>query len=268
LDITLGPDNNLWFTATPNKIGKMTSGGTVTMYTVNAASVLNITRGRDGNLWYTTGAEKKIGKMNTSGTVVAEYTVPSYTKDIVHGTDNNIWYTTGTDGNIGKITLGGLDNVEYPIGSATNNITVAADSLLWYTAGTNIIGTISYAGTAQSFTSSNNTVDVSNSSEADVSSSYTKFYSTGTTKLKLKYGSVSNEWDAANTISNTVNLGYMQRNGSIAYTTGTNKVGVYIMRQAVEYTVTSTPNFITAGPDGYFYYTTTGSTNKIGKIFP
>src|SRR4051812_3374645 len=56
LEITAGPDGNLWFTESgANKIGRMTPAGVVTgefaIPTPNSAPYLGITTGPDGNLW-------------------------------------------------------------------------------------------------------------------------------------------------------------------------------------------------------------------------
>ena len=55
-EIVPGPDGNLWFTEeSNNKIGKITTGGTITEYQIPTAGVApwGITNGPDGNLWFT-----------------------------------------------------------------------------------------------------------------------------------------------------------------------------------------------------------------------
>ena len=53
--ITAGPDDALWFTEiTGNKIGRITTGGTITEYAIRLGSAFRgITAGPDGALWFT-----------------------------------------------------------------------------------------------------------------------------------------------------------------------------------------------------------------------
>ena len=78
--ITSGPDGSLWFTesaAIANKIGKITTAGTVSEYSVPtpAASPVGIVTGPDGALWFTESAGNKIGRITIAG-VFTEYAVP------------------------------------------------------------------------------------------------------------------------------------------------------------------------------------------------
>src|SRR5689334_16813411 len=52
--IAAGPDGNLWFTGAANTIGKISTTGTATQYTVPTASAYTngITAGPDGNVWF------------------------------------------------------------------------------------------------------------------------------------------------------------------------------------------------------------------------
>ncbi len=116
--VAVGPDGNLWFTIpsdTPskNKIGKVTTSGTVTEYSLPGSGELRprtIVAGPEGNLWFTEeggfSGGKRIGRITTSG-VVTEIPVSSedYPYGIATGPDGNIWFTSvGSKGNeIGKI---------------------------------------------------------------------------------------------------------------------------------------------------------------------
>lgn len=73
-DITTGSDGNLWFTeyATGEstwKIGKITTSGTFSTYSVTGNYILGITSGPDGNIWFTDQHGGKIGRVNLSITV-------------------------------------------------------------------------------------------------------------------------------------------------------------------------------------------------------
>ncbi len=75
----------------------------------------NITKGPDGNLWFTDpggllGSSGQIGRVTTSGAFTL-YPLPSgalisSTSQITAGPDGNLWFTEGT-GKIGKITTSG-----------------------------------------------------------------------------------------------------------------------------------------------------------------
>jgi virginiamycin B lyase len=66
--ITTGPDGNLWFTESGrNAIGRITTSGTITEYSIPTAGniPISIVTGPDGNLWFTEyGAVNNIGKLN------------------------------------------------------------------------------------------------------------------------------------------------------------------------------------------------------------
>jgi streptogramin lyase len=61
-EITAGPDGNLWFTEN-GKIGKITTGGTITEYGGSLSHPHGITAGPDGNLWFTEFGNGKIGRI-------------------------------------------------------------------------------------------------------------------------------------------------------------------------------------------------------------
>src|SRR2546421_9401158 len=55
----------------------------------------NITRGPDGNLWFTEFFGNKIGRISTTG-IITEYPIPtssSWPEGITAGPDGNLWFT-------------------------------------------------------------------------------------------------------------------------------------------------------------------------------
>jgi virginiamycin B lyase len=114
--ITKGPDGNLWFTEV-NKIGKITTSGVITEYAIPTANsgLAGITAGPDGNIWFTEPSGNKIGKISPDG-VIVEYPLPA-----ASSSPSSI--IAGPDGNlwfieatgIGKITNSGV-LTEYPSG--------------------------------------------------------------------------------------------------------------------------------------------------------
>jgi virginiamycin B lyase len=132
--ITAGPDGNLWFVDQTQsvsaiggafKIGKITLGGQITEYTtgINAGVFdaenyypAQITKGPDGNLWFTNpqagGVGKNlVGKMTVAGAVTI-YPTGDTPFAITAGPDGNLW--TLESGNVAKITTSGVET-EYPL---------------------------------------------------------------------------------------------------------------------------------------------------------
>jgi streptogramin lyase len=114
-DITQGPDGALWFTERQaNKIGRITTDGTITEYTVPTANAgpYGITSGPDGALWFTENNVSKIGRITVNG-AITEYDAPRdaannqvMPTDIVAGSNGDLWYTA--QGSLGRITTAGV----------------------------------------------------------------------------------------------------------------------------------------------------------------
>ncbi|MGH2835266.1 MAG: virginiamycin B lyase family protein, partial [Solirubrobacteraceae bacterium] len=156
--ITAGPDGNLWFTETnTNKIGQITPTGTITEYTIPTANSQpqGIAAGPDGNLWFTETNTNKIGQITPTGTIT-EYTIPtanSQPQGIAAGPDGNLWFTERSGNNIGQITPSGTIG-EFPIETADSDpygIAAGPDGNLWFTErGGNKVALISPGMTATS----------------------------------------------------------------------------------------------------------------------
>lgn len=156
VDITSGPDGNLWFVEfNGDKIGKITPTGTVTEYAIPTSNTSpeGITSGPDGNLWFTEqyGASQ-IGKITPGGTIT-EYPTPSNGSaptDITSGPDGNLWFTENFGNKIAKSTPNGTIT-EYTIPTSNSGpvgITSGPDGNLWFTEGNvNQIGKITTSGT-------------------------------------------------------------------------------------------------------------------------
>src|ERR1700693_1270861 len=65
IEITAGPDGNLWFTGEPNLIGRMTVEGVVTEFPIPTpnSGLAGIAAGPDGNLWFLEGSANKVGRI-------------------------------------------------------------------------------------------------------------------------------------------------------------------------------------------------------------
>lgn len=155
--ITPSPDgsSNLWFTEQlANKLGKITTAGVVTEFTMSMNSQPNgITGGPDGALWVAESGIDKIARVNLSGSITNEYslTAASQPFSITSGPDGALWFTeSGTAGNkIGRITTAGVIT-EYSIPTASAGpriISSGPDGALWFTEiNGNNIGRITTAG--------------------------------------------------------------------------------------------------------------------------
>ena len=135
-----GPDGALWFT-TEDGIGRITTNGTVTSYSVGVpvsspSGSGAITVGPDGALWFTT--EDGIGRITTTGVVTPTRSAACSTlSGITSGPDGNLWFTA-EDG-IGRITTTGVVttySVGIPLGGPHQSprITTGPDGALWFTA--------------------------------------------------------------------------------------------------------------------------------------
>jgi virginiamycin B lyase len=90
--ITKGPDGNIWFTeAFSGKIGRITTTGIITEFSASAGFLYSITAGPDGNLWFT-DSNNAVGRITTSGEVTL-FPVPTASGGL-YG------ITAGPDGNL------------------------------------------------------------------------------------------------------------------------------------------------------------------------
>ncbi len=155
-NICVGPDGNLWFTEyTTGKVGKITTGGSVTEYALPAGSKPDgIAAGSDGNLWFTDEGTSKVGKITTSGSIT-EYALPSGSapKGIVGGGDGNLWFSDYGSSKVGKITTSGtVTAYALPAGSKPDSIAAGSDGNLWFTdEGTSKVGKITTSGSVTEY---------------------------------------------------------------------------------------------------------------------
>jgi len=96
--ITRGSDGALWFTLGSGSIGRMTSAGAFTSYSIPTANSapMGIAAGPDGALWFTESAANQIGRITPTAGVVTEYPVPTANSSpwgITAGPDGNLWFT-------------------------------------------------------------------------------------------------------------------------------------------------------------------------------
>jgi virginiamycin B lyase len=152
--ITAGPDGALWFTEQLGFIGRITTSGSIMVYSLPYGSSFEngIAAGPDGALWFTEpgdpdsvylGLAGKIGRFTTGGSYT-EYPIPTtqgWPSGITVGPDGALWFTEPGNPYVypsifGKIGRTGGSITEYSIPSGVSTpfgITTGPDGALWFT---------------------------------------------------------------------------------------------------------------------------------------
>lgn len=276
--ITSGPDGNLWFTeVTGNKIGKITTSGTITTYSVltSESAPFGITAGPDGNLWFSENGADRIGKITTSGTVT-EYPIASRPGGVTSGPDGNIWFAA--NGAVGYVTTAGQAH-QFSIDSGSgdaSNITTGPDGNLWFTAlnistspATGEIGKINTAGTSETeytLPAGSSAAGITVGPDGNL-----WFCDQGANKIgKITTAGVITEYPISGSEPNGIVLG---PNGNLWFAAeGSSQIGqITTAGVATLYsTVTpmASPVGIAVGSDGNIWFTEWSSAGKIGKLLP
>ncbi|HEV2112736.1 MAG TPA: hypothetical protein VGR50_01230, partial [Terriglobales bacterium] len=110
------------------------------------ASPFAITKGPDGNMWFTERSRNAIGRITSAGTVT-EFPVPG-ALDLAHitsGPGGLLWFTDDSASFIGSISTGGVINTypanftytygsySYTYAAYPDDITVGPDGALYFT---------------------------------------------------------------------------------------------------------------------------------------
>lgn len=137
-NIVSGPDGNLWYVDEANHLGKITTGGTVTLYPATDPSSVAV--GPDHNLWVTEFNGMKVDVYNTSGSLIHSYasnTNPSnlQLEFITAGPDGNMWFDTFSGDNVVKMVTGTGATTTFTYSPTIQNtmrqITSGPDGNLW-----------------------------------------------------------------------------------------------------------------------------------------
>lgn len=149
--IVAGIDAALYFTSctvNDNKIGRITSDGTITYYSsgLTANSLNNpdaaIICDPQGTLWFLETSANKIGKLaiGSGYTTIAEYTIPTANANcrngITYGPDGCIWFVESNANKIGRLnpTNGVFTEFTIPTDNARPwGCCIAEDGSLWFT---------------------------------------------------------------------------------------------------------------------------------------
>jgi streptogramin lyase len=280
--ITSGSDGSLWFTeaklssdqsqADQSLIGRITPGGKVNEFLLPATNTLptGITKGPDGNLWFTESADINSGSIPTyfgkigyitPGGRINEFLLPAANSDplmIASGPDGNLWFTDPGTNHIGRIsTHGKLSEFPLPVANSfPRGISSGPDGNLWFTetspsGSTSVgkIGRITPAGAIKEFS-----LPGVNSDPAMITS-----------------GPDGNLW-----FTETTSVG-PNISGEIGRITPTGAITIFPLPNSKYYSqggggslygIEFGPAAITSGPDGNLWFTDLGPTGKIGHISP
>ena len=136
--IVAGPDGNVWYTAALGLVGRITTQGAITEFTVRIGSDPHrITVGADGNLWFGETNGQIIGRITPSG-AIKEFPTPlpnSQPLGVTTGPDGNVWFTESAGNKIGRISPAGV-TTEFPLvfpQYGPGMIAAGSDGNLWFT---------------------------------------------------------------------------------------------------------------------------------------
>lgn len=120
-DMAAGADGALWYT-TPAGIGRITTAGENSGWNIGTG-ISYLTRGPDGNMWFTQTSRNRIGRITPSGAVTFfgpgvmasrrgrhRFSAPL---GITAGPDGLIWFTEHAGGRIGRVRADGTIS-EFP----------------------------------------------------------------------------------------------------------------------------------------------------------
>jgi streptogramin lyase len=150
--IATGPDGDLWVSGGAD-LARITPSGDITLFRApgNFSNVAELTRGPDGNVWFTeeengttVGEQPAIGAISHAG-ATSLYPIPQGTTldpsrglaldptSITTGPDGAMWFADGAE--IGRITTDGAVE-QFPLttpGATVQEITSGPDDTLWFT---------------------------------------------------------------------------------------------------------------------------------------
>jgi streptogramin lyase len=238
-----------------------------------------ITRGPDGNLWFTEAFADRIGRITPAG-VVTQFSLPflSQPAEITAGPDGNLWFTETNSSRIGRITPAGVIT-EFSAGITPNSrpagITRGPDGNVWFTeTQANKIGRITPAGVVTEFSAgiTPNTAPTLITAGPDGNLWFTQRPNSNAVLGAI--GSVTpagviTEFSAGLTQGGQVNGITTGPDGNLWFTELNFKLigritpaGVITEAVAI---VGSSPDEITTGPDGNLWFTEFGQ-GRIGRL--
>jgi streptogramin lyase len=252
IDITAGPDGNLWFTeqGLVPAIGRITPTGTITEYPVGLLKEPGeITAGPDGALWFTVrGLSDQIGRIDPADGAITEFpldpgTVPT---GITAGKDGALYFGMKGTAGIGRITTAGdvTDfDAELYAGDTLNDVAAGADGKVWFT--------VEHDGGADL----GRIWDVAKIGRLDPGSGDVAHFDGGLTSMRPNQIVAASDGKLYFTESdNPAGIGRIKTDGTITeYRSGI--------------TFTSSPFGIAEGGDGALWFTAGASPGRVGRLW-
>jgi streptogramin lyase len=154
--IAAGPEGDMWFTEPESlAIGRITPGGTITVFKGTKGAPDGIALGPEGDMWFAEpGPHMAIGRI-TPGGEITEFSegLNQHPFEITRGPEGNMWFTTPHS--IGRITPSGqITEFSKYLAGDPGAITAGAEGNLWFTVEsvtTPAIGQITPAGAITEF---------------------------------------------------------------------------------------------------------------------
>ncbi|HEV3254588.1 MAG TPA: hypothetical protein VG033_09285 [Candidatus Acidoferrales bacterium] len=282
--MVVGPDHNIWFTElTGEKIGRLTTSGTLTEFKIaGAQALIGIASGPDGNIWFTDQYTGKVGHINTSGALLKTFSLPagSHPQGLTVGPDGNLWFVDQK--NTGKFTIGQITTAgkikEFSgtvNAGAFNNyyyaaqITAGPDGELWFTNPQavftvgNLVGKITTAGAVTIYSS------LADTPNAIVSGPDGNLWVTESGHV-AKITTSGSETETLLTVSGGSSGITVGPDGKLWFTESSTLGNITTTGTLTEFPPTTFGNFsflwgITSGPDGNLWFTAL-LNSKIGQF--
>jgi virginiamycin B lyase len=155
--IAEGPDQNLWITLYPGAVGRMTTNGRFTAFSIpqkfggTGSNPFSIVNGPDKALWFVTNsATSHIVRMTPAGTMRAyRVAAGSRLQWLASSSDGSLWFTDSGTNKIGRInTSGAVREFSVPTGNAgLSGICQGPDGNFWFIEqSANKVGSVSPSG--------------------------------------------------------------------------------------------------------------------------
>jgi streptogramin lyase len=228
-----------------------------------------ITRGPDGNMWFTAYSANKVGYITPGGNAT-EYDVPTSNAgpdSITAGSDGALWFTENTASQIGRIPMSGpITEVPTAVGNDhPSAITDGHDGLVWY-GGNSGITYLSETTGATGHLATSFTPDIRGIVRASDQNLYF-------TEYAGKLGQVTTLYTLSESIAGGNPIGIVfGPDGNLWYCNSFSSAIVKLapgssapLKTFLTPTLFSQPGGITVGSDGALWFTE-GTGNAIGRI--
>jgi virginiamycin B lyase len=106
-DVAPGPNGTMWFTELVGRnVGRISPKGHVKEFPIPGdLGIAGITRGSDGNMWFTENDIALVGGITFDGTLLSTISTRPYPFGITSGPDGNLWVCEGYGDAIARVRL-------------------------------------------------------------------------------------------------------------------------------------------------------------------